>query len=199
MELLKERPAPPTTNAAEGLPRRPWTLTDIKKMMAAGIIGEHERFELIGGEIVPMSPKGIHHETLKKDLNRFWAKHLPDDLDMLTETTLYVTETEFREPDFVFWPHSIPVKDLKPAVIQLLVEVAHSSLLYDTTAKMRAYAGFGIAEYWVIDAVRRVTHVHLEPEAAGYRRIRQLGPKALLKPRQLPVLSLRLADLGQET
>ncbi len=127
MELLKERPAPPTTNAAEGLPRRPWTLTDIKKMMAAGIIGEHERFELIGGEIVPMSPKGVRHETLKMDLNRFWAKRLSHDLNMLTETTLYVTETEFREPDFVFWPRSILVKDLKPAVIQLLVEVADSS------------------------------------------------------------------------
>jgi Uma2 family endonuclease len=198
MQLLKVRPTPPTTLAAEGLPRRPWTLTDIRRMMAAGIIGEHERFELIGGEIVPMSPKGIQHETLKMNLNRFWAKQLPAGLNMLTETTLYVSETEFREPDFVFWPSSIPVKDLKPPVIQLLVEVADTSLLYDTTAKARAYAGFGIVEYWVIDAVRLVTHVHREPDAGGYRRIRQLGPKALLKPQQLPVLSLRLADLDLE-
>ena len=178
--------------------RRPWTLADIRRMMAAGIIGEDERFELIGGDIVPMSHKGIRHEVLKKELNKYWAARLPASLDMLTETTLYVTETEFREPDFVFWPRSIHVKDLKPAVIQLLVEVADSSLSYDIGAKARAYAGFGIAEYWAIDAKRLVTHVRRQPGADGYGSIRKLGPKTRLEPMHLPVLSLRLADLGLE-
>lgn len=41
--------APATTQAAEGLPRRLWTLVEIEAMVAAGIIDEDERFELIGG------------------------------------------------------------------------------------------------------------------------------------------------------
>ena len=38
-------------------------------MVAAGILDEDERIELIGGEVVPMSPKGNHHEVLKSALN----------------------------------------------------------------------------------------------------------------------------------
>ncbi len=57
---------PATTQAAEGLPRRRWTVAQIEEMVAKGIILEDERFELIGGEIVPMSPKGIRHELVKR-------------------------------------------------------------------------------------------------------------------------------------
>ena len=35
------------------------------------------RIELIGGEIVPMSPKGAFHEDVKRALARFWIKALP--------------------------------------------------------------------------------------------------------------------------
>jgi len=51
-------PMPETTQAAEGMPRRPWTVAEIEAMVRAGIISEDERFELIGGEVVPMLPKG---------------------------------------------------------------------------------------------------------------------------------------------
>lgn len=38
-----------TTQAAEGMPRRAWSVAEIEAMVAAGIIPEDERFELIGG------------------------------------------------------------------------------------------------------------------------------------------------------
>ena len=53
--------APSTTTAAEGLPRRRFTVAEIEAMTAAGILDEDERIELIGGEIVPMLPKGNRH------------------------------------------------------------------------------------------------------------------------------------------
>jgi hypothetical protein len=46
-----------TTQAAEGLQRRAWSVAEIEAMVQAGIIEEHDRFELIGGDVVPMSPK----------------------------------------------------------------------------------------------------------------------------------------------
>ena len=52
------------TRAADGLPRRPFTIADVERMVEVGLIHPDERFELIGGEIVPMSPKGIRHERL---------------------------------------------------------------------------------------------------------------------------------------
>jgi Uma2 family endonuclease len=70
---------PLTTNAAEGLERRRWSVAEIEAMAEAGFFEENERFELIGGEIVLMSPKGNGHELLKGSLARYWAKRLRDE------------------------------------------------------------------------------------------------------------------------
>ena len=53
------------TTAAEGLPRRRFTVAEVEAMVAAGVMKEDERVELIGGELVPMSPKGNRHEIVK--------------------------------------------------------------------------------------------------------------------------------------
>jgi hypothetical protein len=42
------------TTAAEGLPRRRFTVAEVEAMVAAGVMEEDERVELIGGELVPM-------------------------------------------------------------------------------------------------------------------------------------------------
>ena len=71
-------PFPKTTTAAEGMPRRPFTVAELEQMVAAGILDEDERIELIGGEVVPMSPKGNQHEVVKTALNAYWARMLPE-------------------------------------------------------------------------------------------------------------------------
>jgi hypothetical protein len=38
-----------TTSAAEGLPRRRFTIAEVEAMVAAGVMEEDERVELIGG------------------------------------------------------------------------------------------------------------------------------------------------------
>ncbi len=40
-----------TTQAAEGLPRRRFTVAEVEAMVAAGLMDEDERVELIGGEL----------------------------------------------------------------------------------------------------------------------------------------------------
>jgi hypothetical protein len=44
--------APRLTRAAEGLPRRRFTVAEVE----AGIMDGDERVEVIGGKLVPMSP-----------------------------------------------------------------------------------------------------------------------------------------------
>src|SRR5262245_23338907 len=123
---------PGTTQAAEGLPRRRWSVAEIREMMAKGIILEDERFELIGGEVVPMSPKGARHELVKKVLQQHWFPLIAGtEIDLITETTLYISDDEFREPDFLFWPRSIPLQGVTAGKALLIVEVADSSLGYD--------------------------------------------------------------------
>ena len=50
-------PAARVTMAAEDLPRRRFTVAEVEAMVAAGVMEEDERVELIGGELVPMSPR----------------------------------------------------------------------------------------------------------------------------------------------
>jgi len=52
------------THAAGRLERRAFTVSDVSRMVDAGVLGRDQRFEPIGGEIVPMSPDGIRHEHL---------------------------------------------------------------------------------------------------------------------------------------
>ena len=65
------------TSAAEGLPRRRFTVAEVEAMVAAGVMEEDERVELIGGELVPMSPKGNHHEVVKTALARSLVSRAP--------------------------------------------------------------------------------------------------------------------------
>src|SRR5215210_6008241 len=92
------------TNAAEGLPRRRFTVAELERMTELGILAEDERIELIGGEVVPMSPKGNQHEILKTALSIYWARKLPSELLLTTETTFRLTPDTYLEPDFVFYP-----------------------------------------------------------------------------------------------
>lgn len=184
-----------TTNEAEGLMRRRFTFEEVEWMTRAGILEEDERIELIGGEIVPMSPKGGLHEILKSALMIFWAKRLPDDLLFVTETTFRLSRDTYLEPDFVFYPKEEGWRGLSAATAKLVVEVADSSLAYDLGRKARLYAGFGIAELWVVDAASLAARIHRAPSAEGYGHVEDRQADEELVPALAPGLALRLGDL----
>ena len=186
---------PMTTTAAEGLPRRCFTVAELEQMVAAGILHEDERIELIGGEIVPMSPKGNHHEVLKSALNIYWVRSLPADLLFTTETTFRLSQDTYLEPDFVFYPQVSGWKGLSAATARLVVEIADSSRSYDLGRKAGLYAAFGIAELWVIDAVTLQTRIHREPTPTGYRSVVDLPSSPRLVPGSAPALAVVLSAL----
>src|SRR5260370_23164188 len=67
-ELFSPAQQRPTTQTADGLPRWRWTVAEIERLTAAGYFHEDDRLELLGGEIVPMSPKGRRHEIIRLKL-----------------------------------------------------------------------------------------------------------------------------------
>jgi Uma2 family endonuclease len=188
-------PATPTTNAAEGLPRRRFTVAELEQMVAAGILAEDERIELIGGEVVPMSPKGDHHELMKTALMVHWVRSAPADLQFTTETTFRLTEDTYLEPDFVFYPKATGLRGLNRETAKLVVEIADSGLGYDLGRKAALYAGFGIPELWVIDVVRLKTRVHREPGQGGYRSIADHAADERLVPQAAVALAVTLSNL----
>ncbi|MEX0404271.1 Uma2 family endonuclease [Aquibium sp. LZ166] len=192
---LRSADLPITTRAAEGLERRRWTVAEIEAMVKAGVLDEHERFELIGGEIVPMNPKGIQHEALKVALTLYFAEVRPREFIFATETTFRLSEDSFVEPDFIFFRKADGLAALNPRTALLAVEIADSSLRWDLGRKALIYAHFGIPELWVIDAVKELIHVHAEPGLEGYRSIRQIPAAEEIVSTAVPGLSLTLATL----
>lgn len=188
--------APATTQAAEGLPRRPWTVAEIEAMVAAGILDESERFELLGGEVVPMLPKGGRHEMVKMDLNRHFQRSISDAINIVPETTLRLDEKTFLEPDFCVFRRDLMPGDMRGPDVLLAIEVADSSLAYDRGRKISIYAAFGIPEVWVIDANRMVTHVHRDLGAAGYAVRFEASPQETLSALAAPSVSMNLTALG---
>ena len=184
------------TRAAEGFPRRSFTVAEIRRMVEAGIIAEDENFELIDGEVVPMSPKGNQHEVIKAALLRIFATHAPADLRLAVETSLYLDERTFVEPDICLYPKRILPEDVSGSDVLLAIEVAASSMAYDRGLKASIYARHGVGELWVVDAATRETWVHRQPGADGqWGNIERQAAQTEVSPAFMPDLVIRMADL----
>jgi Uma2 family endonuclease len=184
------------TSAAEGLPRRRFTVAEVETMVTAGVMEEDERVELIGGELVPMSPKGNHHEVVKRALLDRWFRARPEEVHLVPETTFRLSEDTYLEPDVVIYPRTTGIRGLSASNVLLVVEIADSSLRYDIGRKPALYASFGIRELWVIDAVRLTTRVFQEPATDGFRSARDFSPVDRLMPLIAPeAFALRLDEL----
>jgi Uma2 family endonuclease len=190
------------TTAAEGFPRRAFTVDDVARMIAAGIIGADEKFELIEGEIVMAAAKGLAHERIKSALVIAVVRALPDHLTVGVEATLRLTDTVMLEPDIAVFPKDLFKKsqstfaELDPGEAALVIEVAASSLAYDKGLKARLYARHRVREFWVVDANERTTWVHTGPSGDGWSSVVKRGPDDALTTPALPGFSIRLDEIG---
>jgi Putative restriction endonuclease len=113
-ELLALPPRRPTTQAAEGLPRWCWTVTEVVRMAAAGFFNEYDSFELLGGEIVPMmSPASRRHETVRIELAHRMAQLAREDIVVAQEPQFNLSPDTFVKPDILVHPHAIKTYDLQ--------------------------------------------------------------------------------------
>jgi Uma2 family endonuclease len=186
---------PRTTQAAEGLMRRSWSVAEVEAMVALGIMSEDERVELIGGELVPMASKGIKHEIYKASLLYFWMDFPRKAHKIIQETTFRLDEYTYLEPDFIFYDANFKVPDIAASNTLLAVEVADTSLAFDKGRKARIYSNHGVRALWVIDVNTLETHVFEHPGIDGYRLSRMVGPDELLAPDFAPELGVKLNQL----
>lgn len=179
-----------------GLPRRGFTVKEVERMSEVGLLRAEERVELIGGELIPMNPKGSRHETLKFALNLRWGRLRPADTVFIPETTLRLSDDTYLEPDFLIFRRSVAISELTAGLVLLAVELSDSSLGFDLGPKALVYAHFGIRELWVIDATSNTIHVHRNPLDGRYQSITPWPADDLVVPAFAPAeFALRLADL----
>jgi Uma2 family endonuclease len=138
-DLAAGGPAPATTQVADGLPRRAWTVDEVERMVEVGILREPEPFELIGGELVAMAPKDRRHEVIRTELALYWGDRRGRDLKIASESPLRLGKHDAPEPDLIVFPASLQAPDVRADTVLLVVEVADLSLPVDLGTKAPRY------------------------------------------------------------
>jgi len=166
-------------------------------MLAAGIIHEGERIELMEGEIVLLPGRGLVHERIRSALTIAVIRTLPDYLTTGAATTLRLTDTTMLEPDIAVFPRDLFKKSVSgfAALDPGEAELAASSLAYDKGLKARLYARHRVKELWVIDANERIAFVHTGPSGDGWSSIITRGPNETLTTPALPSFAIRLDEI----
>jgi len=198
---IVDRPFPASAAPPTGLPRQaPITLAMYDRMIAAGVFdpAEAHRVELIGGELQMMSPIGDRHADAVDWLVR-WSTLAIDRQVLLVrvQNPLSIPGSESAPQPDIAWVTLRRYADRRPLPeeVSLLVEVADTSLEFETTVKAALYAAAGIADYWVVDLVSRAVIVFREPRSGGYESRSTHRGDQLVRPLAQPDAALSLAEL----
>ena len=168
---------------------------ELLKLCELGAFTAEDRFELIGGEIVPMSPESRRHRLVAEELELYWQRRSDTDIVVTKESQLDLSDDTYTKPDLWVRPAAIKGPDVRGPTVLLVVEVAQSSLSFDLGPIASQYAAYGVREYWVIDAQTLAATVNRQPGKSGYMDVRTLAATDELIPHLAPVLAVRLADL----
>ncbi|HEX5998428.1 MAG TPA: Uma2 family endonuclease [Hyphomicrobiaceae bacterium] len=186
----------PTTQVCDGVPRLRWSLADFDRLIEADILTEEDRVELIQGELVPMASKGNRHELVRDEIQNWMMDHKPADVRLSSEIGWRPPDADtYVEPDILISPRRFKGANVPPQEVLLAIEVADSSLRYDTTTKARLYALLGVRDYWVVDAQSLLTRVHRQPAGSSYASVEQVPPSETLEPLLVAPLAIRLGEL----
>jgi Uma2 family endonuclease len=142
----------------------------------AAMGGLPKHTELLDGRLSLMSPRGDPHSLVCSAIHAalncvLGAAHLEDDLVVVSEPTLRLSEKTGVEPDIALidGPITRYVREkILPPRVRLIVEVGETSLARDLGDKLRRYARAGIPEYWVADIGARSMHAFAGPQGIGY-------------------------------
>ncbi len=187
-------PAP----AAAPAPHR-FTVAEYYRMAEVGILGEDDRVELLGGQIVDMSPIGPGHAyTVDRCGEAFAGLLIARRVILRTQNPLGLGEYDAPQPDVaVVRPRPDRYANEHPgaADVWLVIEVADSSVAADRSTKLTLYALAGIREAWLVNLPERRLEVYREPRADGYALSRPYRAGERVAPLAIPELELAVADL----
>jgi Uma2 family endonuclease len=179
-------------------PQRRITVDEYHRMIAAGILGEDERVQLISGTLVAMTPQGGPHARVIQRLNRLLVRAVGDDLVVRPQLPLTLVDDSEPEPDLaVVRAGDAESRERHPRTALLVVEVAGESLPLDRQAKAVLYARAGIPEYWIVNLAESTVEVRRAPdcESGAYRTRGVASVGESLDADSVPGLAVAVADL----
>jgi Uma2 family endonuclease len=154
-----------------------------------------ERVELIDGEILTMSPMLEPHVQGVMLASEALRPAFSQGHCIRTQFPLNLGQTKEPEPDVAIVPGDIRSFKDNPTTAVLIVEVALTSLAYDTGRKANLYSRAGITDYWVVDLVGRRLLVFRDPTEDGYLNKFALTENQEIAPLAAPKVPIRVADL----
>lgn len=171
-----------------------WTCAEFHRFGYMGVF-EGRRTMLIDGVILeegPMSPPQaitleLVEEALRKTFGSGWR--------IRGQSPLVLGLDLDPEPDFAVLAGTARGSSGHPTTADLVIEVADSSIDFDTNEKRLIYARAGIRDYWVVDINGRRLLVYRSPQAGDYAIQQALGPADTISPLAAPAAAVRVADL----
>lgn len=154
---------------------RLFNIHEYHRMADCGIFHPEERVELIDGEIIKMAAKNPAHSSVTNAIQSYLEPLFKNTALIRTQDPIQLNDCSEPEPDIaVVRLDKRLYYDRHPTAADtyLIIEVADTSLKYDTTKKAAAYARSGIKDYWVVDAVERQIYFHAFPQDGEYSKVR---------------------------
>jgi Uma2 family endonuclease len=176
------------TVSAHRVPVYRLSVDDVHKMVAAGVLDEDERLELVEGVLVTMVPIGAEHDGAVAWLNEELMRVPGRTWQVRVQSTLLI-EGGYLLPDLIVVDR-LP-RSQQPSRALLVVEVAQTSQARDRE-KARDYASADVPEYWIVDLAARNVTVHRRPLAGAYDEVTVFAEGDSLQPllEELPPVAI---------
>lgn len=178
--------------------RRRFSVGEYHRMGEAGIFHDGDRVELIGGEIIEMTPIGSRHAACVNKINHFLVGFAGRDYVVSPQNPILLDEKNELQPDFALLKHrddfyagSLPVPD----EVSLIIEVSDTSLSYDREVKLPLYARSGIPEVWIVDLTNNMIVVYSRPQEGSYSVARKFTHGDKLTSESIENLSLSASEI----
>ena len=150
--------------------RARFTAPEFLHMVESGAF-ESMKVELIDGELERMNPPMNGHSAAQANVVFYLAQKLGPAV-VRAETGLILTDSTVVACDAALLRGPVTEnRILTPADLLLVVEIAQTTQSRDMGLKRMLYAQAGIPTYWVIDGVRRGTHVYADPVEGDYSSV----------------------------
>lgn len=166
-----------STFAAPGLLSRVhrFSVAEYHDLGRLGILTPEHKVELLHGWIVKKMTVNPAHAQAVHRLSKLLTRVLGETWDVRSQNPVTLTESE-PEPDIVVAIGPITRYNAAhptPNEIELVIEVADTSLVDDLTTKLAIYAAAKIPQYWVVNLIDRCVEVFTLPRGGKSPRYRQ--------------------------
>jgi Uma2 family endonuclease len=174
------------------------TVAEYYRMGETGILAPDARVELIEGEVIDMPPIGSPHAGTVDYIADVFRLACSGRAIVRVQNPVFLDLHSEPEPDIALLrprPDYYRSSHPTPADVFLIIEVADTSLAYDTQIKLPLYARHGIPEVWLADLPNRRFIVHRTPTLAGFQDVQVLTDLSAVTPLLLPDVAVDLSGL----